>query len=88
MRDSFWRSYHTVIMLRIGRPVFAKGLGKPVIYMYNKKIGNRETPRFDVGSDLVIFWEEGQPEKAAQSLKDIIRNMLFGEANQNDDSMR
>lgn len=65
---------------------FAKGLGKPVIYMYNKKIGNRETPHFDVGSDQIVFWEEGQPEKAAQSLKDIIRNTLFGEAKQNDDS--
>jgi hypothetical protein len=65
---------------------FAKGLGKPVIYMYNKDIGERPTPHFDVGSDQIIFWEVGKPENAAQSLKDIIQNTLFGEANQNDDS--
>lgn len=65
---------------------FAKGLGKPVIYMYNKKIGKRDAPHFDVGSDQIVFWEEGHPEKAAQSLKDVIRNTLFGEANQNDDA--
>jgi hypothetical protein len=64
---------------------FAKGLGKPVIYMYNKKIGKLERPHFDVGSDQVIFWDEEQPEHAAQSLKDIIRNTLFGEAKQTDD---
>ena len=65
---------------------FAKGLGKPVIYMYNKEIGGRSTPHFDVGSDQIVFWEVERPENAAQSLKDIIRNTLFGEANQNDDS--
>jgi hypothetical protein len=64
---------------------FAKGLGKPVIYMYNKDVGGRPTPHFDVGSDQIIFWEVGNPQQAAQSLKDIIRNTLFGEANQNDD---
>ncbi len=65
---------------------FAKGLGKPVIYMYNKDIGGKPTPHFDVGSDQIVFWEVGKPENAAQSLKDIIRNTLFGEANQSDDS--
>ena len=64
---------------------FAKGLGKPVIYMYNRKIGNQDKPHFDVGSDQIIFWDEEKPEQAAQSLKDIIRNTLFGEAQQNDD---
>jgi hypothetical protein len=64
---------------------FAKGLGKPVIYMYNKEIGGRDTPHFDVGSDQIIFWEKEKPEHAAQSLKDIIRNTLFGEAKQTDD---
>jgi hypothetical protein len=64
---------------------FAKGLGKPVIYMYSKRIGGQEKPHFDVGSDQIIFWDEEKPEQAAQSLKDIIRNTLFGEAKQNDD---
>ncbi len=63
---------------------FAKGLGKPVIYMYCKDIGQSEKPHFDVGSDQIIFWEKEQPDQAAQSLKDIIRNTLFSEAKQND----
>jgi hypothetical protein len=37
---------------------FARGLGKPVIYMYNKAIGKSDRPHFDVGSDLYIPWEE------------------------------
>ncbi|MBU3887123.1 hypothetical protein [Methylosinus sp. KRF6] len=65
---------------------FAKGLGKPVIYMYNKKIGKRDAPHFDVGSDQIVFWEEEHPEEAAKLLKAVIRNTLFGEANQNDDA--
>lgn len=64
---------------------FAKGLGKPVIYMYNKEIGGQDKPHFDVGSDQIIFWDKANPSCAAQSLKDIIRNTLFGEAIQNDD---
>jgi hypothetical protein len=58
---------------------FARGLEKPVIYMYNKKIGKAET-HFDVGSDHIIFWEEDKPEKAAEELKAVIRATLFGEA--------
>ncbi len=53
--------------------------------MYNKAIGGQEKPHFDVGSDQIIFWEEAKPEQVAQSLKDIIRNTLFGEAKQSDD---
>jgi hypothetical protein len=64
---------------------FAKGLGKPVIYMYNRVIGDSDTPHFDVGSDQIIYWEKEKPEQAAQSLKGVIRNTLFGEAKQNDD---
>jgi nucleoside 2-deoxyribosyltransferase len=63
---------------------FARGLGKPVIYMYNKEIGGRDRPHFDVGSDQIIFWEKDKPERAAQALKDIIRATLFGEAKQAD----
>jgi nucleoside 2-deoxyribosyltransferase len=58
---------------------FARGLEKPVIYMYNKKIGKAET-HFDVGSDHIIYWEEDKPEKAAEELKAVIRATLFGEA--------
>jgi hypothetical protein len=64
---------------------FAKGLGKPVIYMYSKEIGGKDEPHFDVGSDQIIFWRESDPEDAAQSLMDIIRSTLFGEARQGDD---
>jgi len=59
---------------------FARGLEKPVIYMYNKKVGMSPRPHFDVGSDHIIFWEEDKPEKAADALKAVIRATLFGEA--------
>jgi hypothetical protein len=59
---------------------FSKGLGKFVIYMYNRKIGDSRVPHFDVGSDHVIFWEKDKPEKAAEELKAVIRATLFGEA--------
>jgi hypothetical protein len=59
---------------------FARGLEKPVIYMYNKIIGKSDRPHFDVGSDLYIPWEEDKPEKAADDLKAVIRATLFGEA--------
>ncbi len=63
---------------------FARGLGKPVIYMYNREIGGSERPHFDVGSDQIIFWEKDKPEDAAEQLKNIIRATLFGEAKQED----
>jgi hypothetical protein len=59
---------------------FARGLGKPVIYMYNNVIGKSDRPHFDVGSDLYIPWELDKPEKAADDLKAVIRATLFGEA--------
>ena len=60
---------------------FARGLGKPVIYMFNKKIAKEEKPpHFDVGSDHIIFWEEDKPDAAAQALKGVIRATLYGEA--------
>jgi hypothetical protein len=60
---------------------FARGLGKRVIYMYNKVIGGSgRPPHFDVGSDLYIAWEEDKPEKAADDLKGVIRATLFAEA--------
>jgi len=60
---------------------FARGLGKPVIYMYNRKIGKSDKPpHFDVGSDYIIFWEKDKPKEAAESLKGVIRATLFGEA--------
>jgi hypothetical protein len=60
---------------------FARGLGKPVIYMFNKTIGGSERPpHFDVGSDYYIAWEQGNPEKAADALKAVIRATLFAEA--------
>jgi nucleoside 2-deoxyribosyltransferase len=59
---------------------FARGLGKPVIYMYNRTIGSWPIPHFDVGSDHIIFWEQDKPEKAAEELKAVIRATLFGEA--------
>jgi hypothetical protein len=59
---------------------FARGLGKPVIYMYNRVIGKSDRPHFDVGSDLYIAWEEDKPEKAADDLKAVIRATLFGDA--------
>ena len=52
---------------------FARGLGKPVIYMYNKVIGKSDRPHFDVGSDLYVPWEQDTPEKAAEELKAVIR---------------
>jgi hypothetical protein len=59
---------------------FARGLSKPVIYMYNKGVGNSDKPHFDVGSDHYIAWEQDRPDKAADDLKAVIRATLFGEA--------
>jgi hypothetical protein len=59
---------------------FARGLGKPVIYMYNRVIGKSDRPHFDVGSDLYISWEADKPEKAADDLKAVVRATLFDEA--------
>jgi hypothetical protein len=59
---------------------FARGLGKPVIYMFNKKIADSERPHFDVGSDLYVRWDQYAPGKAAEDLKAVIRATLFGEA--------
>ncbi len=59
---------------------FAKGLGKPVIYMCKKGV----TPHFDVGSDYIIFWDKDKPEDAAAQLKAIIRATLFSEAKMTD----
>ena len=41
---------------------FARGFGKPVIYMYNKVIGNRTDPHFDVGSDTTSLGNRTSPE--------------------------
>jgi hypothetical protein len=46
---------------------FARGLGKPVIYMFNKEIAKADRPHFDVGSDLYVSWTEKEPEKAAEA---------------------
>jgi hypothetical protein len=59
---------------------FARGLGKPVIYMYNKVTGDSDRPHFDVGSDHYIAWEKDKPEKAGEDLKAVIRATLFAEA--------
>lgn len=63
---------------------FARGLGKPVIYMYNKEIGGTDKPHFDVGSDHIIFWDKEKSDEACQKLKGAIRATLFGEAKMED----
>jgi nucleoside 2-deoxyribosyltransferase len=63
---------------------FARGLNKPVIYMYNKAVGNSGRPHFDVGSDHYIAWEQDQPQRAADALKAVIRATLVGEAKMED----
>lgn len=55
---------------------FARGLGKPVIYLCKNGI----TPHFDVGSDLRVMWENNCPEKAADDLKNVILATLPGDA--------
>jgi nucleoside 2-deoxyribosyltransferase len=63
---------------------FARGLGKPVIYMFNRTIGKSDRPHFDVGSDLYVPWEQDKPQKAADGLKAVIRSTLFAEAKMED----
>jgi hypothetical protein len=64
---------------------FARGLNKPVIYMYNKEVGGSDKPpHFDVGSDYYVAWEQAKPQKAADDLKAVIRATLFGEAKMED----
>lgn len=63
---------------------FARGVGKHVIYMFNKEIAGGDRPHFDVGSDLYVPWTESEPEKAAEGLKAVIRSTLFGEAKMED----
>ncbi len=59
---------------------FARGLGKPVIYMFNKTVGKSGRLHFDVRSDLYVPWEQEKPQEAADELKAVIRATLFGEA--------
>jgi nucleoside 2-deoxyribosyltransferase len=65
---------------------FARGLGKPVIYMCNKEVYERDKPHFDVGSDQIVFWEEGEDKKeaAATNLSAVILATLLGEAKMTD----
>ncbi len=66
---------------------FARGLGKPVIYMYNKSIGGADKPpHFDVKSDHIVYWGDNKtPEGVSEELKVVIRATLFGEAKMEDD---
>ena len=60
---------------------FARGLGKPVIYMFNKEIaGSERPPHFDVGSDHYVAWDQESPQKAADDLKAVFAATLFPEA--------
>jgi hypothetical protein len=64
---------------------FARGLDKPVIYMYNKEVGGSDKPpHCDVRSDHYITWEQDKPQKAADDLKAVIRATLFGDAKMED----
>ena len=60
---------------------FARGLGKPVIYMCEKQVYESEVkPHFDVGSDHIVMWEKDEPKEAAEKLKGVIRATLPNEA--------
>lgn len=61
---------------------FARGLGKPVIYLCKKDI----TPHFDVGSDLRVMWDNNCPEKAADDLKNVILATVPGDAKMTDNN--
>ena len=71
---------------------FAEGLGKPVIYMCEKRFFKREDPyseiggvHFDANHHLTVIWEENGLEKAADMLKATIRATLPESAKMEDD---
>ena len=49
---------------------FAQGLGKPVIYMADKKSSKTKLP-FDTGSHLHVFYDASSPEGRAEAIADL-----------------
>ncbi len=59
---------------------FAEGLGKKVIYMFNKTLNGGGETHFDIRQSQTIFWEEGKEEDCAEKLKNCIRATFPDEA--------
>jgi nucleoside 2-deoxyribosyltransferase len=55
---------------------FAEGLGKPVIYTCQKRFFKEVQTHFDTNHLQTVFWDENEPNKAAEELKATIRNTL------------
>lgn len=63
---------------------FAEGLGRPVIYVCEKKIWESPDknikPHFDTSHLNTVFWEEGKLDDARTRLANMIRNTFPAEA--------
>lgn len=62
---------------------FAEGLDKPVIYTCAES--EKENMHFDTNHHQTIFWNEKEPQQAADNLKAAIRATLPGKAKMQDD---
>ncbi len=59
---------------------YAEALGKPVIYLCEKRRFEKEKPHFDVSHCLFILWDAEDPGRAADELRKTIRATLPDEA--------
>ena len=66
---------------------YAEGLGKPVIYTWEKKVFEDSTskPHFDANHHQTVLWDSGEAKTAARDLKATIRATLPAEAKLTDD---
>jgi len=63
---------------------FAEGLGKPVIYICEKKKSGEEKTHFDTNHHLPVVWDSANPTQAIEDLKNTIRATLPAEAKLSD----
>ena len=64
---------------------FAEGLGRPVIYICEKKKFDEKKTHFDTNHQKTFTWERDNPEEAFKQLKATIRATLPDEANLTDE---
>ena len=65
---------------------FAQGLGKPVIYTCEKSKFDEQKTHFDTNHHTTIVWDRNDLEKAADQLKNTIRETLPDDAKLIDDN--
>lgn len=66
---------------------FAEGLGRPVIYLCDKKIFNskKKKPHFDTNHHTTVIWDVDNMDSSMEGLKATIRSTFPNEAKMDDD---